>query len=137
VKPRYLIAAVVCLGAVVWMVTSLGANIDYWKPVQQAVHDRHADRGKHLRVGGLVVPGSIHGRDFQLSDGKATLLVRLGSADAPQTVRGCAPLVVAGRWQGRVLVADELTRRHGSDYSSKQHPLADDTPVSACRSGSA
>lgn len=135
-KKRYLVAGVVCVAAVVWMITSLSSNLDYWKPVTAAIKDRTGDAGKHLRIGGLVVPGTVHGRDFQISDGTGTITVELAgtSSDAPASVKGCAPLVVAGRWQGSVLVADELTRRHGSEYSSKSHPLADDTPVSSCKS---
>ncbi len=132
-KARYIVLAVVCAGAVVWMITSLATNIDYWMPVKQAVAERSGDHGKHLRVGGLVVPGTVHGRDFELSDGNATLAVHLGPADAPQTLKGCTPLVVAGRWQGKVLEADGLTRRHGSDYSSKAHQLGDDTRMASCR----
>lgn len=134
IRARWIIAAVVCIGAVVWMITSLSTNLDYWKPVVKAVQDREGDGGKHLRIGGLVVPGSLRGRNFQLSDGKAVMVVQLGSTSAPETVKDCTPLVVGGRWQGQVLLADELTRRHGSEYSSKSHPLADDTPVSSCRS---
>lgn len=132
IRARWIVAAVVCVGAVVWMVTSLSTNLDYWKPVVQAVQDRQGDGGKHLRVGGLVVPGSRQGRTFQLSDGEASMVVQLGAANAPETVQDCTPLVVGGRWQGQTLVADELTRRHGSQYSSKAHPLANDTPVSSC-----
>ena len=134
IRARWIIAAVVCIGAVVWMITSLSTNLDYWKPVDQAVRDRAHDSGKHLRIGGIVVPHSLQGRQFQLSDGKATMLVQLGSANAPETIKDYTPLVVGGRWQGQVLLADELTRRHGSEYSSMSHPLADDTPVSSCRS---
>lgn len=136
VKARYVVALGVSLAAVVWMITSLSANVDYWKPVAAAVRDRSADTGKHLRVGGLVVPGTIAGREFVLSDGAATMRVRLGDPQASETLRGCTPLVVAGRWQGSVLVADELTRRHGSTYSSKpRRTLVDDTPISACQPG--
>jgi cytochrome c-type biogenesis protein CcmE len=134
IKARYIVAAVVCLGAVVWMITSLTANIDYWKPVVQALRDRPHDLHKHLRIGGIVVPNSLHGAGFDLSDGKATMHVVLDASEASAPPKACTPLIVGGRWRGSTLLADELTRRHGSDYSAQAHSLADGTPVSSCRS---
>ena len=37
VKARYVVALVVCAGAIAWMFAALKSNIDYWKPVTQAV----------------------------------------------------------------------------------------------------
>ena len=55
VKWRYVVALVACVGAIVWMITSLSANIDYLETVSQAVRDRPSQENRELRIGGVVV----------------------------------------------------------------------------------
>jgi cytochrome c-type biogenesis protein CcmE len=121
VKVRYIVALVVCIGAVAWMVTSLSANLDYMEPVSTAVAHRAGEANRTLRIGGVVKPGTIdklaqHGADFELTDGNATVKVQLQS-EPPQLFNDCVPVVVQGHWQGATFVGDSVLVRHGSTYS--------------------
>ena len=71
---RYTIIALLCIGAVVWMVTLMQKNVVFFKTVSVAVADRAHDGTRSMRIGGAVVPGSIHrtgdGADFKLTQGE-------------------------------------------------------------------
>ena len=59
VRWRYVVIAVLCVGAIVWMVVLLQKNVVFFKTVSQAVHDEPHDGTRTMRIGGGVVPGSI------------------------------------------------------------------------------
>ncbi len=64
---------VLCLGAIGWMLVLMQKNVVFFKTVSQAVHDEAHDGTRTMRIGGGVVPGSIHqlsdGADFELTEG--------------------------------------------------------------------
>ena len=76
---RYGIIALVCVGAVAWMVVLLQRNVVFFKTVSQAVHDERNDGTRSMRIGGGVVAASIQRRadgvDFELYEGGATVHV--------------------------------------------------------------
>src|SRR3954462_7996665 len=76
---RYTIVALLCIGAVVWMVTLMQKNVVFFKTVSDAVASRAHDGTRTMRIGGAVVPGSIHetasGARFELVEGGETVLV--------------------------------------------------------------
>src|SRR5262249_38129494 len=76
---RYAIVAVLCVGAVAWMLVLMQRNVVFFKTVSEAVADRAHDGTRTLRIGGAVVPGSIHdtadGANFELTQGGQTVLV--------------------------------------------------------------
>ena len=119
-KTRYVIAAAVCVGVVVFMLTVLQKNVVYLKPVSQAVSQREQQGDRNFRMGGTVVAGSIAkpdggGADFELTEGGKTAKVQY-SGSPPDLFKDCAPVVVEGHWQGTTFVSRRLLIRHGNDY---------------------
>ena len=118
---RYVIALAVCVGAIVWMITSLSANINYLETVSQAVHHRGGEQHRELRIGGVVVRGSVqrttYGANFRLGDGKAVVFVRVTNIPS-KLFSDCAPVVVQGQWSGSMFAGDNLLVRHGATYGA-------------------
>lgn len=132
-KARWIIAAAVCVGAIVFMVTQLGANLNYLEPVSVAVEQRESRGDRQLRIGGVVKPGTLSeraggGSTFELTDGDATIAVDLPGAPH-QTVTdnpdGCVPVVVEGHWQGETFAGDRMILRHGAEYDDAKHDIGD------------
>lgn len=121
---RYAVVAVVCIGAIAWMVVLMQKNVVFFKTVSQAVHDQAHDGTKTMRIGGGVVPLSIHqlgdGADFELTEGGATVHVHhLGSE--PELFKDCAPVVAEGHWSAtgsNVFDSTRLLIKHGSNYKA-------------------
>ena len=120
---RYTIIALLCIGAVVWMVTLMQKNVVFFKTVSAAVADRTHDGTRTMRIGGAVVPGSIHdtvdGADFKLTEGGVTVLVDHHGTE-PTLFKNCAPVVADGHWQGQRFMSDQILIKHGSTYDPKK-----------------
>jgi cytochrome c-type biogenesis protein CcmE len=120
---RYVVAAVVCVGIVVWMFTVLRDNAVYLRPVSDAVERRSEQGDRRFRMAGTVVPGSIEdtggGARFTVAEGGASVEV-VHDGDPPDLFRDCAPVVVEGRWAGAVFDSDRLLIRHGSEYDADE-----------------
>jgi cytochrome c-type biogenesis protein CcmE len=131
VQTRYIVAAVVCAGIVVWMLTVLQKNTVYMRPVSDAVERRDDQGDRRLRMGGTVVPGSIattrDGARFDVTEGGATATVE-HRGDPPDLFRDCAPVVVEGHWAGAVFDSDRLLIRHGSEYNASERVSANCKP---------
>jgi cytochrome c-type biogenesis protein CcmE len=116
---RYTIIGLLCIGAVVWMVTLVQRNVVFFKTVSEAVADRAHDGTRELRIGGAVVPESIHtttdGADFELTQGGQTVAVDHHGAE-PTLFKDCAPVVANGHWRGATFVSDQILIKHGSTY---------------------
>jgi cytochrome c-type biogenesis protein CcmE len=121
-KARYFVALAVCAGAIVWMITSLSENINYLETVSEAVTHRASQQHRELRIGGVVVRGTIRetadGANFRLGDGKAVVAVHV--TDIPSKLfADCAPVVVEGKWNGDSFAGNNLLVRHGATYGAK------------------
>ena len=116
---RYTIVALLCIGAVVWMLTLMQKNVVFFKTVSEAVASREADGTRSLRIGGAVVPGSIHetaaGARFELVEGGQTVLVVHRGAQ-PTLFKDCAPVVADGHWNHDTFESDQILIKHGSTY---------------------
>jgi cytochrome c-type biogenesis protein CcmE len=116
---RYTIVALLCIGAVVWMVTLMQKNVVFFKTVSQAVASRAADGTRSLRIGGAVVPGSIResssGARFELVEGGQTVLV-VHHGTEPTLFKDCAPVVADGHWNHDTFESDQILIKHGSVY---------------------
>lgn len=127
VRARYVVAALVCAGAIAWMlVGGLAKNLVYLKPVSEAVAERPELGTKRFRMGGTVVPGSVSetgsGVRFAVVEGGTTAEVD-HSGDPPDLFEECAPVVVEGRWDGAVFRSDRLLIKHGEEYSPESEAL--------------
>jgi cytochrome c-type biogenesis protein CcmE len=118
---RYTIIALLCIGAVVWMITLMQKNVVFFKTVSVAVADRDHDGARTLRIGGAVVPGSItrngEGADFKLTQGGVTVEVDHTGTE-PTLFKNCAPVVADGHWHGTVFISDQILIKHGATYSN-------------------
>ena len=127
VRWRYVVIAALCVVAVGWMLVLMQRNVVFFKTVSQAVADRTKDGTHTLRIGGAVVPGTIHdtadGADFDLTEGGKTVLVD-HSGTQPALFEDCAPAVVVGHWQGTTFVSHQIIIKHGNQYEPPAHAAA-------------
>jgi cytochrome c-type biogenesis protein CcmE len=116
---RYSILALVCIGAVVWMLVLMQRNVVFFKTVSQAVADREHDGTRDMRIGGAVVPGSIkatsYGSVFELTQGGETVTVDHHGSE-PALFKDCAPVVADGHWRGTTFESGQLLIKHGNEY---------------------
>jgi cytochrome c-type biogenesis protein CcmE len=121
---RYTIVALLCIGAVVWMLTLMQKNVVFFKTVSDAVASRAHDGNRTLRIGGAVVPGSIHetasGARFELVEGGETVLV-VHHGTEPTLFKDCAPVVADGHWNHDTFESDQILIKHGSTYQPPKH----------------
>lgn len=135
-KTRYIVAVVICVGAIGWMVKSLSANLNYMRTVTEAVKERGDTSAGLFRVGGVVQKGSIssksrNGAVFVLTDGPASMKVNL-EATPPDLFNECAPLVVQGRWKSNVFAGEQVIVQHGATYDNKKHPIGKTLVAAGC-----
>jgi cytochrome c-type biogenesis protein CcmE len=130
-RARYVIAAVLCAGVVVFMLVVLQKNVVYLKPVSEAVRERDDQGTRRFRMGGAVVPGTIAERDggaeFELTEGGVVARVTYNGSP-PDLFADCAPVVVEGHWQGATFVSDRLLIKHGNEYEPPSGDYAQQCP---------
>jgi cytochrome c-type biogenesis protein CcmE len=123
-KLRYGIIALLCAGAIGWMLVLLQRNVVFFKTVSQAVHDESHDGTRTMRIGGGVVPASIvyspdrKGVDFDLTEGGITVRVHHEGSEPP-LFKDCAPVVAEGRWSGpgsTTFDSRRLLIKHDNNY---------------------
>jgi len=79
--------------------------------------------GKAYRLGGMVVPGSLHWEPrsldlaFTLSDGKQQIPVR-HKGTAPDLFGEGRGAVVEGRWSGDHFLASTILAKHSEEYKA-------------------
>ncbi len=123
---RYTIIALLCIGAVVWMVTLMQKNVVFYKTVSDAVADRQHDGTRTMRIGGAVVPDTIHatsyGAVFELTEGGKTVKIDHHGTE-PALFKNCAPVVADGHWRGTTFESDQILIKHGSEYQETLQKL--------------
>jgi cytochrome c-type biogenesis protein CcmE len=121
---RYAIVALLCIGAVAWMLVLMQRNVVFYKTVSEAVADRAHDGTRSMRIGGAVLPGSIHdtadGADFKLTQGGKTMLI-VHHGNQPALFQSCAPVVVDGHWSGTTFLSQQILIKHGNKYEPPAH----------------
>ena len=124
---HYTIAALVCVGAIAWMLVLVQKNVVFFKTVDQAVRDEPRDGTHSLRIGGSVDLHSISQRsdgvDFILSEGGASVRVHHTGSE-PSLFKDCAPVVAEGHWRAPGSHTFDSTRlliKHGNDYEAPKN----------------
>lgn len=103
---------------------ALRQNINLFYTPSQLVAKKASD-GARIQVGGLVVQGSVQRSPnslavrFALSDLKQTVFVDYEGI-LPDLFREGQGIVANGRWQGGVVVADEVLAKHDENYMPPQ-----------------
>ena len=129
---RYAIVAVLCLGAVGWMLVLMQKNVVFFKTVSQAVHDESRDGVRTMRIGGGVIPDSINqhsdGADFDLTEGGVTVHVH-HVGNEPELFKACAPVVAEGHWSAPG--SDDVRLDAPADQARRRLQAAEDRRRSA------
>jgi cytochrome c-type biogenesis protein CcmE len=129
---RWAVAALICIGAAIWMLVILQNNVVLFEPVSDAVAKREAQGDRGFKMSGAVVPGSIRTNGdavrFELTEGGAVVGVRF-SGNPPDLFSDCAPVVAEGNWRGRTFVSDQLLIKHGNEYKPPEGELGKQCPA--------
>jgi cytochrome c-type biogenesis protein CcmE len=116
---RYTIIGLCCIAAISWMLVLMQRNVVFFKTVSEAVASRAHDGSRTLRIGGAVVPGSIHetasGARFELVEGGQTVRVDHHGTE-PALFKDCAPVGADGHWDHETFESDQILIKHGSVY---------------------
>ncbi len=141
VRWRYVVVALLCAGAVGWMLVLMQRNVIFFKTVSQAVHDQAHDGTHSLRIGGAVVPHSVQQRtdgvDFDLVQGGVTVRVHHTGGEPP-LFKDCAPVVAEGHWMAVGATTFDSTRlliKHGNNYEAPKNASSQCPPDPDGRSG--
>ena len=131
-KLRWSIAALLCVGAAIWMLVILKDNVVLFQPVSKAVAERSQQGDRAFKMSGAVVPGSIakDGDDvqFRLTEGGKVAAVHF-SGSPPDLFSDCAPVVVQGSWSGRTFESDQLLIKHGNQYKPPKGKMGEKCPA--------
>jgi cytochrome c-type biogenesis protein CcmE len=128
-KLKYLVAGVIVVGALLGLIYSgvRDSMVYFYTPSELAQKQKEL-RGKALRVGGMVVDGSVRWDPqsllltFQLTDGQGTLRVR-HTGTAPDLFKEGAGAVVEGTWTPEgYFRAGIIMAKHSEEYKPPAHP---------------
>jgi len=128
-KLKYLVAGVIVVGALVGLIYSgVRDSIVYFYTPSEVKQKQDELRGKAMRVGGMVVDGSIRWDPqnllltFQLTDGQGTVFVR-HKGTAPDLFKEGAGAVVEGTWTpDGYFRASTIMAKHSEEYKPPTHP---------------
>lgn len=129
VKWKYIVAAAVVMAALAGLVYSgVKESMVYFYTPSELMQRRDAARGRALRIGGMVVEGSVRWDPqnllltFQLTDGQSTVPVRHKGA-APDLFREGAGAVVEGTWMPEgYLRSSTIMAKHSEEYKPPEKP---------------
>jgi len=130
-KLKYVVAGVIVLGALVGLIYSgVKESMVYFYTPSEIMAKRESVQGKALRVGGMVVDGSIRWDaqhlllTFQLTDGQGTVFVR-HTGTAPDLFKEGAGAVVEGTWVPEgYFRSSNIMAKHSEEYKPPTHPEA-------------
>lgn len=142
-KVRLSVAVLILAGLAVsagLVLYALRSNIDLFYTPSEVLYGRKENHekpepGQHLRVGGLVLPGSVK-RDpstlkvtFALYDGKATVRVRYQGI-LPDLFREGQGIVAQGTLEpGNLIVAKQVLAKHDEKYTPPEIKLPASPPA--------
>ena len=125
---------IAALGAIVMvsLITlrlSFGDSLMYFYTPDEVIAKREMLHDKHIRVGGLVMPGSVvwHAETrellFTVSDGRGAQLAVHYTGQKPDLFRENQGVVVDGTLAlgSDTFLADRLLIKHSEKYSGKKH----------------
>lgn len=117
---RYATVGVVLVGAFAFLVVKgLGTAINFYLPVDQALHQRTSLGSQTFNLEGLVEPGSIQptpqGVDFTLSAGGESLRV-INTGSPPQLFQKDIPVIAVGHLSGGTFMSNQILVKHSSTY---------------------
>jgi cytochrome c-type biogenesis protein CcmE len=129
VRVRVVVLLVLIVGALAWVGTqALSGNLVYYVTPTELLEQRPAP-GERLRLGGQVVPGSVHdvagGVDFVVTDGSTRMTVVHGGATPALFETGVGVVVEGSYGADGAFHSDTMLVKHGEEY---RPPSAGHTP---------
>jgi cytochrome c-type biogenesis protein CcmE len=126
---KYVVAGGIVLAALVGLIFSgVKESMVYFYTPTELMAKRESVQGKALRVGGMVVDGSIRWDPqnllltFQLTDGQGTVSVR-HKGTAPDLFKEGAGAVVEGAWSPEgYFRSSNIMAKHSEEYKPPEHP---------------
>lgn len=117
---RYVTVGVVLVGAFAFLlVKGLSSAINFYLPVDQALHQQSSLGGQTFNLEGLVEPGSIQstsrGVDFTLTAGGDSMRV-VNTGSPPQLFQKNIPVIAVGHLSGGTFVSNLILVKHSANY---------------------
>jgi cytochrome c-type biogenesis protein CcmE len=117
---RYATVGVVLIGAFAFLlVKGLSSAINFYLPVDQALHQRSTLGTQTFNLEGLVEPGSIQsttqGVDFTLTAGGDSLRV-VNTGSPPQLFQKNIPVIAVGHLSGGTFLSSQILVKHSANY---------------------
>ena len=127
-RKRFLIGGIVILGALVYLIYGgmRQAMVYFMTPSEIKAQERGVD-GKFLRVGGMVVKGSLHRNAdgltyrFQLTDGNTNIPVYFHGVPPDLFADGKGAVVEGKMGADGVFIANTIMAKHAEEYSPAEH----------------
>ena len=119
-RVRVVVLLVLITGAVAWVGTqALSGNLVYYVTPTELLH-QHPAQGERLRLGGQVVPGSVHdvanGVDFVVTDGTTRMTV-VHTGSTPALFKTGSGVVLEGIYgSDGVFHSDTMLVKHSEQY---------------------
>jgi cytochrome c-type biogenesis protein CcmE len=128
-KLKYLVAGAIVVAALVGLIYSgVRDSMVYFYTPSELKQKQDEVRGKALRLGGMVVDGSVRWDPqtllltFQLTDGQGTVFVR-HKGTAPDLFKEGVGAVVEGAWMpDGYFRASTIMAKHSEEYKPPAHP---------------
>ena len=128
-KLKYVVGAAIVIAALIGLVYSgVKQSVVYFYTPSELNQQKDSVAGKSLRVGGMVVDGSIKWDPqnllltFTLTDGQGTVLVR-HKGTAPDLFKEGAGAVVEGTWSpDGYFRSSTIMAKHSEEYKPPTHP---------------
>jgi cytochrome c-type biogenesis protein CcmE len=128
-RVKFLVGGLIVAAALAGLVYSgVRDSMVYFYTPSELAQKRDQVSGKALRVGGMVVGGSINWDPqallltFQLTDGHSTVAVR-HKGTAPDLFKEGAGAVVEGTWNPEGFVrSSTIMAKHSEEYKPPAHP---------------
>ncbi len=117
---RYATVGVILIGAFAFLlVKGLSSAINFYLPVDQALHQRSTLGSQTFNLEGLVEPGSIQsttqGVDFTLTAGGDSMRV-VNTGSPPQLFQKNIPVIAVGHLSGGTFLSNQILVKHSANY---------------------
>lgn len=119
-------------GSLAWVATrGLSENLTYFVTPTEVLGGERGAAGEALRLGGQVVPGSVHGQGnsvrFVVTDGTTRMTV-VHRGGTPALFRSGIGVVLEGTYGEGAFYSDEMLVKHSEEY---RPPEPGETPHTA------
>jgi cytochrome c-type biogenesis protein CcmE len=127
-KKRFIIGGLIILAAVAFLISRgmQQAMVYFMTPSEIKAQERGVE-GKSIRVGGMVVKGSLHRNAdgltyrFQLTDGNANIPVYFHGVPPDLFADGKGAVVEGRLGADGVFMANTIMAKHAEEYSPAEH----------------